>query len=176
MAYVDSKLAEMRTVAPPASATHPEDPSTQDAISSNRTGDKVTTSTISDERTSQSAQPRGDRVYQRPSKRPRKKKYERGEADIARDAYIDQFMQEAQVPIYDQSTTKNASLDADGDNDAATAEAFKAQLLADMAMHRRRPPKSASAQTANTSSGPKLGGSRQQRERMRAMQEAEGKK
>lgn len=85
-------------------------------------------------------------------------------------------MQEAQVPMYDRSSARATGTDANGDNDVAAAEAFKAQLLADMETHRRRPPKSASAQNANVTSGPKLGGSRQQREKMRALQEAEGKK
>lgn len=178
MAYVDSKLAEMRSTA----TAQAEIPSTDGntGSSSGLEADSALAaaeSTDTDERTFQSAQARSDRVYQRPAKRPRRKKYERGDADIARDAYIDEFMQEAQVPMYDQPSSKGAAnVDTGGDNDAATAEAFKAQLLQDMQNRRRRPPKAASAQAVNTMSGPKLGGSRQQRERMRAMQEAEGKK
>lgn len=178
MAYIDSKLAEMRsTAASPANAIS-SDVNVNALAATPDTGNdaSATTAAIPDEQTLQLAQVRSDRVYQRPNKRPRKKRYERDEADIARDAYIDQFMQEAQVPIHDRTNSKAASAEAGGDNDAAAAEAFKAQLLADMELNRRRPPKSASAQTANVTSGPKLGGSRQQRERMRAMQEAEGKK
>lgn len=177
MAYVDSKLAEMRSAAAsPASAPNTSGNLTVPPALNANNGVSVTGDARPDERTQQTAQARSDRVYQRPAKRSRRKKHERDEADIARDAYIDQFMQEAQVPIYDRSSVKTAPADAGGDNDAATAEAFKAQLLADMELHRRRPPKSASAQAANVTSGPKLGGSRQQREKMRAIQEAEGKK
>lgn len=176
MAYVDSKLAEMRSsAASPANATQEESSPAPQTPNADVSATNETTERLH-ERAFQSAQARSDRVYQRPTKRPRKKKYERGEADIARDAYIDQFMQEAQVPLYDRASVKAAATDASGDNDAAAAEAFKAQLLQDMATHRRRPPKSATAQASNVTSGPKLGGSRQQREKMRALQEAEGKK
>lgn len=178
MAYVDSKLAEMRS----AATAQVQAPSIDGDIGplSVQEADSAlaaTGSTNAHDRTLQSAQVQSDRVYQRPTKRPKRKKYERGEADIARDAYIDKFMQEAQVPMYDQSSSEGAAnAEVGGDNDAATAEAFKAQLLQDMQNRRRRPPKAPTAQAANTMSGPKLGGSRQQRERMRAMQEAEGKK
>lgn len=177
MAYIDSKLAEMRSsAASPANTTSPEDVAPAHTTPTEIEEAQTSGPARSEECSFNSAQARSDRIYQRPAKRPRKKRYERGEEDIARDAYIEQFMQEAQVPLYDRSTSRVAVLDEGGDNDAATAEAFKAQLLADMETHRRRPPKSASAQTANTISGPKLGGSRQQREKMRALQEAEGKK
>lgn len=177
MAYVDSKLAEMRsTVASPANVVASDGTAAATAPHPTDADGTATTLATSNDRNFHQAQARSDRVYQRPTKRPRKKKYERNEADIARDAYIDQIMQEAQVPLYDRTSAQAAGTDAGGDNDAAAAEAFKAQLLADMENHRRRPPKSASAQASNVTSGPKLGGSRQQRERMRAMQEAEGKK
>jgi hypothetical protein len=69
------------------------------------------------------------------------------------------------------------------DPDAAAAEAFKADFLAQAEarnLSRRQPAVNASAGSAGAAgavpSGPKLGGSRAARERMRAMEEAKGKK
>ena len=68
--------------------------------------------------------------------------------------------------------------------DAAAAAAFKADFLAQAEARNlsRRKPKATTtagtsgAATATTSSGPKLGGSRAARVRMRAAEEAKGKK
>jgi hypothetical protein len=86
---------------------------------------------------------------------------------------IDQIMHETQVPLYAQPASRTAAVDGDeGDNDAAAAEAFKAQLIAEIQMQKpRRGPKAAS-KDAKTSTGPKLGGSRAQREKMKALEEA----
>lgn len=123
-----------------------------------------------------SAQARSTRVYQRPTKR--KQPPARGQTDVARDSIIDQIMQESQVPLYDRSGSHTPA--QDGDNDAATAQAFKAQLLVEMEeQNRRRPaprnPATASATGSSMQSGPKLGGSRSQREKMRALEEAKSK-
>ena len=177
MAYVDSKLAEMRSkvASPSLDESIPIADTETSSVMPEVAAAVPTAQKPKGESTYQAAQARTDRVYERPNKRPgRGKKHVRGEADVARDAYIDQFMQEAQVPIYDRSAASSGA--GAGDNDSATAEAFKAQLLQDMELNRRRPPKAASAQAANVMSGPKLGGSRQQREKMRAIQEAEAKK
>ncbi|KAK3679118.1 hypothetical protein LTR37_021431 [Vermiconidia calcicola] len=123
--------------------------------------------------TVQQAQARTGRQYQRPTKR--RQPPQRGQVDVARDSIIDQIMQESQVPLYDRSTSNTpASAGNAVDNDAATAEAFKAQLLAEMEeQYRRRPPPSTDkSKDAKTSYGPKLGGSRAQREKMRAIEEA----
>lgn len=122
----------------------------------------------SSQRTIQQAQARSSRVYQRPTKR--RAPPARDPTDVARDSMIDQLMNEAQVPIYDRSAIKAGLSDGgSGDNDAAAAEAFKAQLLADLEQNRRKP---SSRAKEGTATGPKLGGSRAQRERMRAMEEA----
>ena len=84
-------------------------------------------------------------------------------------------MRESEVPLYDRSVSHTQRAEAeDVDNDAATAEAFKAQLLAEMEeQNRRRHPTSTSTSKDKTApTGPKLGGSRAQREKMRAMEEA----
>lgn len=87
---------------------------------------------------------------------------------------IDQIMRESQVSHYDQSTTQQplrtgGTGDEDEvDRDAAAAAAFKADFLAaaqERNYHRRAP--------VNPTQGPKLGGSRSARERMKAMEEAQ---
>lgn len=107
--------------------------------------------------------------------KPRRRRHppSRSEADIARDSMIDQIMKEGQVPIYDQPDSQIAS-SAGEDRDAAAAAAFRAEFLAaaeERNLHRRPPAPPA----AGASLGPKLGGSRQQRERMKAAEEAKGK-
>ena len=82
-----------------------------------------------------------------------------------------------QVPIYyNISQLKPPPDSGEGDNDAATAEAFKAQLLVEMEQqNRRRPPATKpGSKEPKMQSGPKLGGSRAQREKMRALEEAKG--
>ena len=83
---------------------------------------------------------------------------------------IDQLMGENQVPIYDRSIAQSRVHGArDADSDLAAAEEFKSQLLADLERNnKRRPPKTA----ATATTGPKLGGSRAQREKMRALEES----
>ena len=198
MAYVDSKLAEMRSsVAPPSSdnsgqvsqslvgATRQEDVTSDPqrdtdvpALPANRPAP------TSDSRTFQQAQSRSARAYQRPTKR--RQLPPRDETDLARDSMIDQIMRGNQVTVYDRTASHTSrTVDDDSvDNDTAAAEAFKAELLADMERNtRRRPPVSSSSSTAkgagSMQTGPKLGGSRAQREKMRAMEETkarEGKK
>ena len=126
-----------------------------------------------DRKTFQQAQSRSTRVYQRPTKR--RLPAQRDQADVARDSIIDQIMHESQVPLYERSVPQNPPADDEEvDNDAATAEAFKAQLLAEMeAQKRRRPPPSTGASKGTTiQAGPKSGGSRIQREKMKALEEA----
>lgn len=86
---------------------------------------------------------------------------------------VDAIMREGQVPLYDQSNAGTASNvdSSDVDKDEAAAEAFKAQFLADLEQRKRRKPP-AQPTAGQASSGPKLGGSRSQREKMRALEEA----
>lgn len=178
MAYIDSKLAEARSSIAsgndvenrPSHLTNVQESSTTQPtpkLAPPATG----TGQSTEERTYQDAIARSYKTYQRPIKRRPKP---REEADIARDSMIDQIMQESSVPMYDYSTSSNTVTGEDEvDNDAATAEAFKAQLLVEMEMHNRRrlAPK---VKDANAPTGPKLGGSRSQRERMKALEEAKG--
>lgn len=72
------------------------------------------------------------------------------------------------------STSDQTALDPD----AAAAAAFKAEFLAQAEARNlsRRQPAVNSGAPATASSGPKLGGSRAMRERMKAAEEAKGKK
>jgi hypothetical protein len=86
------------------------------------------------------------------------------------------------TPATAAANTSNTST-AHLDPDAAAAEAFKAEFLAQAEarnLSRRQPAVNASAGSAGAAgavpSGPKLGGSRAARERMRAVEEAKGKK
>ena len=87
---------------------------------------------------------------------------------------IDQIMKEGQVPIYDRPTAASGQADDGLDRDAAAAAAFRAEFLAAAEERnlQRRPP---APPAAGASLGPKLGGSRAQRERMKASEEAKGK-
>ena len=85
-------------------------------------------------------------------------------------------MQESQVPLYDRSGSHTPANDVD--NDSATAEAFKAQLLAEMEEQNRRrsaPRNPAVKDGTSMQSGPKLGGSRSQRAKMLKLEEAKAK-
>jgi hypothetical protein len=118
------------------------------------------------------AQSKSTRVYERPTKRRRPP--QRDQTDVARDSIIEQIMQESQVPLYDRSGSQTPANDVD--NDSATAEAFKAQLLAEMEeQNRRRPaPRNPAVKDGSSSmqSGPKLGGSKSLRAKMRREEEA----
>lgn len=94
---------------------------------------------------------------------------------------IEQILGESQVPMYDQtSSAPGPSTEDDGiDRDEAVEEAFKAEFLASLQERKRRrtavEKSSASGKgTASVPSGPKLGGSRSQREKMRQLEEAKG--
>lgn len=182
MAYIDSKLAEMRsTTDPPLNGGNTQDPasvvfSQQDSVHQGEQRDAISAvRTTTAPTTFDQAQSRSASVYQRPTKRKQPPKRE--QTDVARDSIIDQILQESQVPLYDRSGSHTPAEDAD--NDAATAQAFKAQLLVEMEQqNRRRPPAhnpAAKGATGSMQSGPKLGGSRRQREKMRALEEAKTK-
>lgn len=86
-------------------------------------------------------------------------------------------MRESQVPIYDQTSSKNQQLQSeDFDADEAAAEAFRAEFLLSLEeqQNRRRPaaPPVQQRGAPPVPSGPKLGGSRAQREKMKAIEEA----
>jgi hypothetical protein len=72
------------------------------------------------------------------------------------------------------SNNNNTALDPD----AAAAEAFKAEFLAQAEARNlsRRQPAANAGSKGEVASGPKLGGSRAARERMRVAEEAKGKK
>lgn len=119
----------------------------------------------------------------RPQPRPKRPPFARDASDVARDSLIEDIMKESAVPLYDRSISGTSFFAAGGraDNEDAAAEAFKQQFLIDMEEQNRRSrpnpapfSKVAAAKgTDRTSHGPKLGGSRSQRERLKAAQAAE---
>jgi hypothetical protein len=103
----------------------------------------------------------------------------------ARASLIDQIMRESNhTPHYTSPSNSGPkpSSSTHFDPDAAAAEAFKTEFLAQAEarnLSRRQPAINASSGSAAAGavpSGPKLGGSRAARERMRAVEEAKGKK
>jgi hypothetical protein len=103
----------------------------------------------------------------------------------ARASLIDQIMRESNHTPHYTSPSNSAprpSSSTHFDPDAAAAEAFKTEFLAQAEarnLSRRQPAVNASSGSAAAGavpSGPKLGGSRAARERMRAVEEAKGKK
>ncbi|KAK5684173.1 hypothetical protein LTS10_004037 [Elasticomyces elasticus] len=177
MAFVDSKMAEMRS----ATAAMQSENGNASTHLHNRNAVRDADPTVANATTTDSAQQPRKNTYQRPRKRqPRP----RDPKDVARESLIESIMKEstdASVPLYDRSGLETASRetgDADDADDAA-AEAFKAQFMQDMEEQNRRRPnpvpfsKVAQAKGADrTAHGPKLGGSRMQRERMKAAQAA----
>lgn len=115
--------------------------------------------------------------------RPRRQPPGRNTSDLARDALVDQIMRESHIPIYSRSESPPEPPGTDGENDEAFAEAFKQgflQAIEEKNM-RSKPPLPPGAVTkggkvVEAAKGPKLGGSRSQRERMKAVEEAKGKK
>ncbi|WPH00392.1 Hypothetical protein R9X50_00321900 [Acrodontium crateriforme] len=187
VAFVDSKLAELNRseISTSASNILPE-PKGQTVSSQqhDRTKSTPVVRTTQDEVEevdlasfqSRSARPssKHTRDTTKPPARTRRGAPSRGADDMARDAMVDAIMREAQVPLYDHSTSSAPVANDNNqgiDNDEAIAEAFKAEFFADLArqQHRRQPAPTAGGSAPN---GPKLGGSRQQRERMKAYEEA----
>ena len=178
MAFVDSKLAELRSTTSTPNNAIPGISNGKNAAPFRVNGASDAPGTAGPEDAVEEVSVKGrsqhpaDRPkYQRPTRRrpPR----ERDAKDVARDSMIDQIMRESAIPIYDKTSNAGASRpDADSfDNDAAAAEAFKAEYLASVEEKQRLagPPKP-------PAQGPKLGGSRQQRERMKAVEDAKAKK
>ncbi|KAK1059034.1 hypothetical protein LTR74_012923 [Friedmanniomyces endolithicus] len=178
MAFVDSKMAEMRSATPNSmqSGNLHSDLEAQGDDSLHSAQAVVPTGTTSD-----NAQQRTASNYRRP-RTQRRQPRPRNPEDVARESLVESIMREsgtAAAPLYDRPDTTTTPRDA-ADTDDAAAEAFKTQFLQDMAAQNRRLPpnpvpfsKVALAKGADrTAHGPKLGGSRMQRERMKAAQAA----
>ncbi|KAK3674477.1 hypothetical protein LTR78_005563 [Recurvomyces mirabilis] len=174
-AFVDSKLAEMRS-ALSTNATDDED-NDVDSPAADEDG-HLSGANPTQAPTSIVAQQRQRNGRRRKPRQPRP----RDPNDIARASLIDDIMKESSSSHYDRAAPERTS-QPKTDNEDTAAEAFKAQYLQDLAeRHRRKPaappPFSKLAQAkANdrAAHGPKLGGSRSQRERMKAAQAEAGK-
>lgn len=188
MAFVDSKMAEMRSatsISTTAETRH--DRSNVPYGSSGtalrgRAGSEVE-SPVSHTSSSGTPTSKLSQADSRPQPRKRRRQAVRNASDIARDSLVDEIMREAAVPLYDKPTSSSIPVGADEsgvDRDAAAAEAFKQQYIAQLEEKRKRkvapPPGTTKGPAAKTSHGPRLGGSRAQRGKMKAMEAAEGKK
>lgn len=188
MAYVDSKLVELRS-ASIAGLQSGQSPDEHDPTSGSgglvppRTATNRATVGVVEEvdLSSRVGITSSSRPQPRPttSSRPRRQPASRGGNDMVRDALVDQIMRESQVPLYDHSSALYSPAGGENDdgvdNDTAVAEAFKAEFLAQMEARQRRrppPPPTGGKGAVAVSSGPKLGGSRSQREKMKALEEA----
>ncbi|KAI6905761.1 hypothetical protein KC318_g2729 [Hortaea werneckii] len=183
MSFVDSKLAEMRSATqnPPTLplATQSEDLDMHQTIGSEQRLDSD-----SDEVAEGKAQSITNKTLlqadsRRPA-RPRRPPAARNEKDVARDSLVDQILGESTVPHYDRPAASKQPAPPEDDNvdrDAAAAEAFKKRYLASIGVKRKRkvaPPSGATrGATAISTHGPKLGGSRSQRQKMKAMERQE---
>lgn len=182
MAFVDSRLAEMRSAsATPTNSTEnaaPQSPTTQSTAQRAEREGKEAEYVAG--RNTESADAPNRSTYVRPEgpqrSSSRRKPTRPDQGTIARSSLVDQIMQESTVPLYDRPIPDMPSYADDGtDNDEAAAAAFKKQFLADLEARTRRKPaghSSAGSKGTSTSTGPKLGGSRSQREKMKAAQEA----
>ncbi|GAB7324534.1 hypothetical protein MBLNU13_g08440t1 [Cladosporium sp. NU13] len=191
-AYIDSKLAELRygsstpnnttTRSPSHTATGQALASAKARLSPSRDSAPLSPPNKPTNQTQQQTNPSKPPP---PSRRKNRNPRQPSPSTTARATLIDQILRESNhTPHYTPSTassnskggTNNTTLDPD----AAAAEAFKADFLAQAEarnLSRRQPAANASAGAAGAaSSGPKLGGSRAARERMRAVEEAKGKK
>ena len=115
--------------------------------------------------------------------RPPRQAPSRLPTDVARESLVDQIMREAAVPLFSGLPSQQSNDEAGIDNDEAAASAFRADFLASLEENnRRRPPAKPVVEKTKggmpvpqVNHGPKLGGSRAQRERMKAA-EAEAAK
>ncbi|KAK5131562.1 hypothetical protein LTR08_000817 [Meristemomyces frigidus] len=177
MAFVDTKMAEMRSAnSTPKNYTLGttdsqlnSTPTAQDELDTTDMDVQPTLPTLPNQTLPAAAR---SRQPKRQPTRPRRPPPKRDESRTARDSLVDQIMQESSIPLYDKSSTSTRYLaSGGGDNDAAAMEAFKADFLADSEQHKKRkqpaPPAGTKGAVA-TSHGPKLGGSRTQRARMKA--------
>ncbi|KAK5115475.1 hypothetical protein LTR62_001134 [Meristemomyces frigidus] len=170
-AFVDSKLAEMRAASAIITPNHNEsiedidhsDEAMQTSVPSNATASKSVTQRRRNER--------------RPPRRRQPRPTDPNET--ARASFIDDIMKESTLPHYDHAGHEVLT-ESKVDNEDTAAEAFKAQYLQEVEARRRKrqpapPPFSKATQAKGaerTSHGPKLGGSRSQREKMKAARAA----
>lgn len=91
------------------------------------------------------------------------------EADIARDQLVDQILKEGATNMYERPRVMSSSSgNGNVDNDVATAARFKAEFLSELEDKNFRKPLT---QTSTPQTGPRLGGSRMVRERMKHAEE-----
>lgn len=176
-------MAEMRSAAstpnPPSKASEPAGENAQRNQQSTSPPDSTEPPAASNQPTPSQSQSQAP-PDRNPLRRRGKKHRAPSPSTQARASLIDEIMRESNhTPHYTApSSNPNSSDQTALDPDAAAAAAFKAEFLAQAEARNlsRRQPAVNSGAPAAASSGPKLGGSRAMRERMKAAEEAKGKK
>lgn len=170
-AYVESKLAEVRYTAsiPTTTQTGIDDVDDTIAQSSSSSAPVVKETLANNLPHNDKARPNTRRATNKPPRRQRQK----DPGELAREAMVEQILGESKshVPMYAHSTVKNHLVPNEPgvDNDEAVAAAFKAEFLAQVGERARRGPRipPSTKGEKQPSNGPKLGGSRHQRFKMR---------
>ncbi|QIW96327.1 hypothetical protein AMS68_001845 [Peltaster fructicola] len=173
-AFIDSKLAEIRSAtATPLEGSQTSLPSPQRGFDE----DKELVSSIQDDFQPASGKDKGLVMQAIALKKDKNRRHYRkrqpagpSEADIARDGLVDRILRDGALPLYDKQMPQSIEMDGadDHDKDAAAAAAFKADFLANMEENRYS---RKLTNTTTASNGPKLGGSRMARERMKVLEE-----
>ncbi|KAI5199967.1 hypothetical protein E4T39_05963 [Aureobasidium subglaciale] len=193
MAYVDSKLARLtpsHEASTSSTSTHPTSTPVEPTSASTATAQNTLNPTPAshghlDEVNITKSTPSTTSTTSRSQKRPRKPWHSRRtSADLARDALVDQILQESQLHIYSSSATPApAPTQGDGDADERMAEEFKRDFYAAAEERASRRganaaplPPTFGANKLESIKGPKLGGSRSQRAAMHAAEKAKGAK
>ena len=178
MAFVDTKMAEMRSARSTFTEHTPETRNAQvdGTAAQNELEAKSVDVGPTHPSATLSAAARSRATMRQPT-RPRRPPPKRDESHTVRDSLVDQIMAESSVPLYDLPVASARHLtNVDGlDNDTAAMEAFKTEFLADSERHKKRKhaaPATGAKGAVAVSHGPKLGGSRAQRERMKAAEAA----
>ncbi|KAI5248875.1 hypothetical protein E4T43_01081 [Aureobasidium subglaciale] len=195
MAYVDSKLARLtpsHEASTSSTSTHPTSTPAEPASAS--TAVTTTHDTVSSIPASHGhldevnipkpSHPSTTTTTTRSQKRPRKPWHSRRtSADLARDALVDQILQESALHTYSSTPAPPPPAQDDGDADERMAEEFKRNFYAAAEERASRRggnaaplPPTFGANKLESIKGPKLGGSRSQRAAMHAAEKAKGAK
>lgn len=108
-----------------------------------------------------------------PDGKPWRTRRRRNSADVARDALVEAFLSENRIEMYDEADLRRQQLQeqsvaGDGEADEQIAEQFRREFL-DAAQERRDrvPPPGGKVEKGEEKKGPKLGGSRSARAKIR---------
>ncbi|EMC96103.1 hypothetical protein BAUCODRAFT_517906 [Baudoinia panamericana UAMH 10762] len=181
-AFVDSKMAELKAV----QAATEQAQSTRNVTDELQNGAERNVESVPGMNSAAegAAASQRNKHQHKPLARTLRQPPLRATSDLARDSLIEDIMRESDVGLYDRSASGTPSQynfetpATDADPDSAAALAFTSAFLREQEeRNRRRPPNPAPFSKVakatgmdRTNHGPKLGGSRAQRERMKAAQ------